>query len=186
MEFGSSISYPPSTSFHFFLHIHGIRRYASIAVVFFLALHCIINIVSYLWFHSMHIKYVILIFYMRDTRWPTPPASGGMGSSPLRSETNAAYLAFSESVSQTSGHGNGPFTNILVKRAISSAETDGLVFFSTCRRCSSRISCYKRRKKKKKRKEGMLIRILGLGSEARLILYYYININIPLDDPRRP
>lgn len=31
-------------------------------------------------------------FYMRDTRWPTPPASGGMGSSPLRSEMNAAYL----------------------------------------------------------------------------------------------
>jgi len=29
---------------------------------------------------------------MRDTRWPTPPASGGTGSSPLRSETNASYL----------------------------------------------------------------------------------------------
>ena len=29
---------------------------------------------------------------MRDTLWPTPPASGGTGSLPLRSETNAAYL----------------------------------------------------------------------------------------------
>ena len=38
--------------------------------------------------HSMH-KH---LSYMRDTLWPTPPASGGTGSSPLRSETNAAYL----------------------------------------------------------------------------------------------
>lgn len=32
-------------------------------------------------------------------------------------------------------------TYILVKRAISSVETDGLMFFSTRRSCSSRISC---------------------------------------------
>jgi hypothetical protein len=34
--------------------MHGIRRYASIAVVFFLVLHCIVEL--YLWFRSMHIK----------------------------------------------------------------------------------------------------------------------------------
>ena len=78
--------------FFFSFHMHGIRRYASIAVVFFLALyHCIVSNGS----TQCPSKYLILIFYyMRDTRWPTPPASGGMGSSPLRSETNAAYLAF--------------------------------------------------------------------------------------------
>lgn len=96
----------------FFLHMHEIHRYASIAVVSFLciaSLHCIYG------FTQRTSKYLILIFYMRDTRWPTPPASGGMGSSPLRSETNAAYLGFffrKVSVSQASGHGNG-MENIL-------------------------------------------------------------------------
>jgi hypothetical protein len=57
--------------------------FASITVVFFL--HCIVSRV-----HSMHLS------YMRDTLWPTPPASGGTGSSPLRPETNAAYLGRGE------------------------------------------------------------------------------------------
>jgi len=107
----------PFDIFHsFFLHMHpSLRIYRS---SFLLALHhCIVSMVP-------HMKYIILIYYMRDTRWPTPPASGGIGSSPLRSETNAAY--------------------ILVKRAISSNETDGLVFFSTRRRCWSQISCFGR------------------------------------------
>jgi hypothetical protein len=84
--------------FYFSFHMHGVRRYASIAVVFFLALyHCIVSNGS----TQCTSKYLILIFYyMRDTRWPTPPASGGMGSSPLRSETNAAYLGFRKVVSQ--------------------------------------------------------------------------------------
>lgn len=91
-----------------------------------------------------------ILSYIRDTLWPTPPASGGMGSSPLRSETNAAYLGRKESDREQQGdvrkiRGN---TCILLRRAISSAETDGLVFVSTRRRCSSRISSWIQGKEK--------------------------------------
>lgn len=41
-EFGSIISYPLRHILLFFLHMHGIRLNASMAVVFFLAWHCII------------------------------------------------------------------------------------------------------------------------------------------------
>ena len=170
-EFGSTISYPLRHILLFLLFAYArdssLRIYRS---SFLFALHCIIAL--YLWFHSTH---TILVFYIRDTRWPTPPASGGMGSSPLRSETNAAYLGFSESVvsSQASaGHGNKTcFTDILLKRAISSAGTDGLVFSSTRRKCSSRISCYSRKRKDMK-KEKEKEKKKGKEGICKVLLYY--------------
>ena len=87
-EFGSNISYPLRHILLFFLHMHGIRLH--IYRSSFLSLHCIASL------HRIYVSTqytsILVYYYMRDTRWPTPPGSGGMGNSPLRSETNAAYL----------------------------------------------------------------------------------------------
>ena len=64
---------------------------------------------------------------------------------------------------------------ILVKRAISSEEIDGFVFFSTRRRCSSRISRYHSGKRRNKGFQNS-----GIGAKHKERKY------IPLDDPRLP
>ena len=61
---------------------------------------------------------------------------------------------------------------ILVSRVISSAEMDGFVFFSTRRRCSSRISRYHLGKRRNERFQNSEI-----GERS---------MYIPLDDPRLP
>ena len=69
-------------------------------------------------------------------------------------------------------------TYILVKRAISSAETDGLVLFSTRRRCASQISCYRSGDGKED------IRILGWGTADTTSMM--CPFESPLDDPQLP
>jgi hypothetical protein len=72
--------------------------------------------------------------------------------------------------------GTGTVTYILVKRAISVAETDGLVFFSTRRRCSLRISCYRSGGKMiKYMLENLRCRTAEQGAQ--------ILRDVPLDDP---
>ena len=146
----------------------------------------------YLCFHSMHIKYLILIFYMRDTLWPTPPASGGMGSSPLRSETNAAYLVFSESVGHC--HNTRRMEMILLTfwSGGRSRRRKRTASYSSARagdvRHGSRATVGRKDEKKRERWRGWRmadVRILGFGASKPLSLSYYY-IYIPLDDDPRP
>ena len=146
-EFGITISYPLRHIFlflFFFLHMHEIHRYASIAAVFFLALHhCIVSMAP-LNAHQIHNPN--LLHEGHSLAYTTRVRGNGQFTTAIRDECGISWIFFGKCQSsrrQETGIEWKRFTDILVKRAISSAETDGLVFFSTHRRCSSRISCFK-------------------------------------------
>ena len=144
-EFGSNISYPLRHIFTLF---------------------CIITSYLYLWFHSMHIKIFnpnILLHEGHSLAYTTRVGGNGQFTTVIECGISWIYFRKSSQSVRRQGTGMETFTDILVKRAISSAETDGLEFFSTRRRCSSRISCYKFTKRKGKKED---VRIPGFWKKG--------------------
>ena len=92
-EFGSIISYTPfDISFFFFgICMVFVIHYASIAVVFFLALHRII--VSCLWFHSMHIIFnPNLLHEGHSLAYTTCVGGNGKFTTAIRDECGISWI----------------------------------------------------------------------------------------------
>ena len=133
--------------------MHEIHRYASIAAVSFLALHhCIVSMVP---LNAHQIYNPNLLHEGHSLAYTTRVGWNGQFTTAIRDECGISWDFFGKCQlgrRQDTRMEWKRFTDILVKRTISSEETDGLVFFITRRRCSSWISCYKCRRKYEKEK----------------------------------
>jgi hypothetical protein len=85
------------------------------------------------------VKVEIPSIYPSVARLPIPPALGGTGRFPLRSDINSWYL---KKLSANGRRENALEPYILESRRCSSGETDGLVDLSDFRICSCCISVY--------------------------------------------
>lgn len=165
--------------------MHGIRRYASIAVVFFLAsLHRIYGSTQ------CTSKYLILIFLLHEGHslaYTTSVGGNGQFSTAIQDECVISW-GFRKSVSQSSGVRTREWKRLLTFWSSGqSRRRKRRASYSLARVGDVRHGCratYKFEEERKKEKRGVDVRILGFFEDF-LLLH-----NIPLeddpDDPRAP